>query len=164
MRRNVLILSANIFCLQNALCKIHPNVTIDATLVSSLVSIILLLYWLQAIFFKIPLLKHWLRKMVQVLLVASSLGLGWDVQILFIAGTRGAHNPNRQAVNTYALHVCSQHSCGLPLRMSWMHWTQFDHTHLDLLLFVIWSHLFWLSVTWNFRKARRPLIIVAHTL
>lgn len=49
--RNVLILSANIFHLQNALCKIHPNVTIDATLVSRLVSIIILLYWLQAIFF-----------------------------------------------------------------------------------------------------------------
>ena len=50
--RNVLILSTNIFCLQNALCKIHPNVTIDATLVSLLVFIILLLYWLHAIFFK----------------------------------------------------------------------------------------------------------------
>ena len=40
----MLILAANIFRLQNALCKIHPNVTIDATLVSPLVSIILLLY------------------------------------------------------------------------------------------------------------------------
>ena len=51
LSRNVLILAANIFRLQNALCKIHPNVTIDATLVSPLVSIILLLYWLQEIFF-----------------------------------------------------------------------------------------------------------------
>ena len=51
LSRNVLILAANIFRLQNALCKIHPNVTIDATLVSPLVSIILLLYRLQEIFF-----------------------------------------------------------------------------------------------------------------
>ena len=40
LSRNVLILAANIFRLQNALCKIHPNVTIDATLVSPLVSLI----------------------------------------------------------------------------------------------------------------------------
>ena len=60
----------------------------------------------------------------------------------------------------HALHVCSQHLCGLPLRMSWMHWMKFDHTHLDLLSLVIWSHLFWLSVTWNLRKAQQPLIIV----
>ena len=44
LSRNVLILAANIFRLQNALCKIHPNVTIDATLVSSLVSIILFIF------------------------------------------------------------------------------------------------------------------------
>ena len=44
LSRNVLILAVNIFRLQNALCKIHPNVTIDATLVSSLVSIILFIF------------------------------------------------------------------------------------------------------------------------
>ena len=40
----MLISASNIFRLQNALCKIHPNVTIDATLVSSLVSIILFIF------------------------------------------------------------------------------------------------------------------------
>ena len=34
---------------------------------------------------------------------------------------------------THASHVCSQHSFGLPLRMSGMHRMQFDHARLDLL-------------------------------
>ena len=36
-----------------------------------------------------------------------------------------------------------------------MHRTQFDHVRLDLLSLVIWSRLFWPSVTWNLRKAQR---------
>ena len=39
--------------------------------------------------------------------------------------------------------------------MNAMHTTQFDHASLDLLLHVIWSRVFWPSVTWNFRKAQR---------
>ena len=62
---------------------------------------------------------------------------------------------NLQDVITYALHVCRQYSFGLPLRMNEMHITQFDHARLDLLLLVIWSRVFWPSVTWNVRKAQR---------
>ena len=36
--------------------------------------------------------------------------------------------------------------------MSGMHRTQFVHACLDLLSLVIWSCMFWLSVTWNLRK------------
>ena len=38
--------------------------------------------------------------------------------------TRGAHNPNLQALFnniTHESHTCSQHSFGLPLRMNGMH-------------------------------------------
>ena len=48
--------------------------------------------------------------------------------------TRGACNPNLQVVITHVSHVGSQHSFGLPLRMSGMYITQFDHARLDLLL------------------------------
>ena len=54
-----------------------------------------------------------------------------------------------------ASHVCSQHSFGLPPRMNGMHRTQFDHARLDFFSLVIWSRVFWLSVTCNFRKAQR---------
>ena len=56
---------------------------------------------------------------------------------------------------THASHVCSQHSFGLPLRMNGMQRTQFDHARLDPLSLVIWSRMFWLSVTWNLGKAQR---------
>ena len=45
--------------------------------------------------------------------------------------TREASNRNLQVVVTHALHVCSQHSFALPLRMNGMHRTQFDHSWLD---------------------------------
>ena len=45
--------------------------------------------------------------------------------------TRGAINHNLQVVVAHALHVRSQHSFGLPLRMNGMHRTQFDHSWLD---------------------------------
>ena len=38
--------------------------------------------------------------------------------------------------------------------MKGMHWTQFDHACCDLLPLVIWSRVFWPSVTWNLRKAQ----------
>ena len=69
--------------------------------------------------------------------------------------TRGARNPNLQVVITHASHVCSQHSFGLPLRTNGMHRTQFDHARFDILLLVIWSRVFWPSVTRNVRKAQR---------
>ena len=69
--------------------------------------------------------------------------------------TIGARNPNLQVVITHASHVCSQHLFGLQLRMYGMHGTQFDHARWDLLSLVIWSRLFWPSVTWNLRKAQR---------
>ena len=34
-------------------------------------------------------------------------------------------------------------------------WTQFDHARLDFPSLVIWSRVFWPSVTWNLRKAQR---------
>ena len=61
---------------------------------------------------------------------------------VFIAGTRRAPNPNLQVVITHALHVYSQHSFGLPLRMNGMYRTQFDHVRLDFLSLVIWSRVF----------------------
>ena len=54
-----------------------------------------------------------------------------------------------------ASHVCSQHSFGLPPRMNGMNRTQFHHARLDFFPLVIWSRVFWLSVTCNFRKAQR---------
>ena len=50
----------------------------------------------------------------------------------------------------YIHSVCSQHSFGLPLRMNGMHRTHFNPACLDLLSLVIWSHVFRLSLTWNF--------------
>ena len=115
--------------------------------------------------------------------------------ICFLRATRGARNPNFQVVFTHSSHVCSQHSfilvpraqrsalhrkaewlwgrelhsSGLPLRMNGMHKMQFDHACLDLLSPVIWSRVFWLSVTLNLHKAQRwsksilTLIVVALT-
>ena len=67
------------------------------------------------------------------------------ISLLFVAislrATRGACNPNLQVVITHVLHVRSQHSFGLPLRMNGMHKTQFDLAHLDLLSLVICSRV-----------------------
>ena len=53
---------------------------------------------------------------------------------------------------SHASHVCSQHSFGLPLRINGMHRIQFDLARFDLLPLVIWSRMFWPSVTWKLRK------------
>ena len=53
-----------------------------------------------------------------------------DVQLL--RATRGACNPNLQAVIRHA-----SHSFGLPLRMYGMHRTHFDHAYLGLVSLVI---------------------------
>ena len=74
--------------------------------------------------------------------------------IYLLRATRGARNLNLLAIFTHASPVCCQHLFGLPLRMNGMHWTQFDHACFDLLPLVIWSRVFWLSVTWNLRKAQ----------
>ena len=57
--------------------------------------------------------------------------------ILLLRATRGARNPNIQAVITRASHVCSQHLFGLPLQMYGMYRTIFDHARLDLLSLTI---------------------------
>ena len=80
----------------------------------------------------------------------SQLDLGTLLR-LSLRETKGARNPNLQVVITHALQVCSQHSFGPPLRMNGMDRTQFDHACLDPLSFVIWSRVFWLSLTWNLR-------------
>ena len=72
----------------------------------------------------------------------------------YLRATRGARNPNLQVFITHALHLCSQHSFGLPLRMYGKHRTHFDHVRLDLLP-LLWSRVFWPSVMWNLRKAKR---------
>ena len=74
---------------------------------------------------------------------------------IYLQATKGARNPIFQVVITHASHVCSQHSFGLPLQMNEMHKTQFDHVFLNLLSPLIWSHVFWISDTWNLRKAQR---------
>ena len=53
---------------------------------------------------------------------------------MLLRATKGARDPNLQVVITYASHVCSQHSFGLPLRIYGMH---FDHARLDLVSLVI---------------------------
>ena len=87
----------------------------------------------------------------------------WDLEILlpYVTWSQScfsillrAHNPNLQVVITHASHVCDQHSFGFPLRMNGMHRIQFDHARFDLLPLVIWSRVFWPSVTWNLRKAQ----------
>ena len=59
--------------------------------------------------------------------------------LYFLLARRGARSPNLQVVINNASHVCSQLSFGLPLRMTGMHKTQFDHARFDLLPLVIWS-------------------------
>ena len=91
---------------------------------------------------------------------SGSLGILWKWRLvaslkLLLRATREARNPNLLVVITHALHVCSQHSFGLTLRMSGMHRTQFDHSPLDLLSLAIWSRVFWPSITWNLRRAQR---------
>ena len=73
---------------------------------------------------------------------------------IYLRATKGARNPILQVAITHASHVCSQHSFGLPLQMNEMYKTQFDHVCLDLLSHVIWSRVFWISDTWNLRKAQ----------
>ena len=80
----------------------------------------------------------------------SIKGVGISLQM-----TRGARNPNLQVFITRASHVWSQHSFGPPLRMNGMHRTHFDQACLDLLSLVIWSRVFWPSVTLTLRKAQR---------
>ena len=48
-----------------------------------------------------------------------------------LRATRGANDRNLHVVVTHAVHVRSQHSFGLPLRMNGIHRTQFDHSWLD---------------------------------
>ena len=79
---------------------------------------------------------------------------GMMLHYTYLRATRGARNPNPQVFITHALHLCSQHSFGLPLRMYGMHRTHFDHVRLDLLP-RLWSRVFWPSLTWNLRKAKR---------
>ena len=57
--------------------------------------------------------------------------------VYLLRATRGDRNPNLQVVITHALHLRSQHSFELPLKMNQMYRTQFDHTRLDFLTFVI---------------------------
>ena len=71
-----------------------------------------------------------------------------------LQATKGARNPNLQVFITHMSHVCNQHSFGLPLTMYGMHRTHFDQARLHLLSLVIWSGVFWRSVTWGLRKAQ----------
>ena len=71
----------------------------------------------------------------------------------FLRATRGARNPNLKVVIMHALHVCSQHSLGLLLRMNGMHKTQFDQGRFELLPCIIWSRMFQQSVKWNLYKS-----------
>ena len=65
--------------------------------------------------------------------------------LFFFAGDK--RKPNLQVVIAHMLHLCSQHSFGLQLIMNGMQITQFDHTLLDPLSLVIWSRVFWVSIT-----------------
>ena len=49
------------------------------------------------------------------------------ISTVFAGDKRSVQFYNLQVVITHALHVCSQHSFGLPQRMIGMHRTQFDH-------------------------------------
>ena len=64
------------------------------------------------------------------------------ISTVFAGDKRSAQSYNLQVVMTHALHVCSQHSFGLPQRMIGMHRTQFDHELLDFLPLVILSRVF----------------------
>ena len=45
-----------------------------------------------------------------------------------------SHELHLKVVITYASHVCSQHSFGIPLRMNGIHRTLFDHACFDHLI------------------------------
>ena len=79
----------------------------------------------------------------------------WPILLYFLRTTRGARNPNLQVVITHASLVCSQHSFWFPLRINGMHRTQFDPARVDLLPLVIWTRVFWPSISWNLREAPR---------
>ena len=109
------------------------------------------------------LIWKWFFILMQIKLIftwkGSALGLTLKVRVLELGSgllrttRRSPQSLNLQVVITHASHVCSQHSFGLPLRMNGMHRTLFDHAHFDLLPLVIWSRMFWPSVTRNLRKA-----------
>lgn len=52
--------------------------------------------------------------------------------------TRGAHSPNLQVAIMHEHNVCTQHSIGLPLRMTGMNRMQSDYMRLDRLSYTIW--------------------------
>ena len=71
----------------------------------------------------------------------------------FLRAPLVARNPHLKVVIMHALHVCSQHSFGLLLRMNGMHKTQFDQGRFELLPCIIWSRMFQQSVKWNLYKS-----------
>ena len=78
------------------------------------------------------------------------------LQALLLA-TRGARNHNLQVVITHASHVCSQHEPAfvwISTKNEWNVHNAIYHARLDLLSLVIWSRVFWPSVTWNLPKAQ----------
>ena len=114
-------------------------------------------FWVKALHFSHTFGGYWSScKASRILWVISKFRWVYlTIKILRSYLGRWASNPNLQVVFTHASHVCSQHSFGLPLRMYGMYRTHFDHARLDLLPLVIWSRVFWPSVTWNLRKAQR---------
>ena len=66
----------------------------------------------------------------RILLTGTPLQVQMTV---ILQATRGACNPNLQFAITHALHIhlCSQHSFGLPLRTSGMYRMQSDHVCVD---------------------------------
>ena len=108
------------------------------------------------------LIWKWIFILMQIKLIFTwkgcALGLTLKVRVLELGSgladdKRSPQSLNLQVVITHASHVCSQHLIGLPLRVNGMHRTLFDHAHFDLLPLVIWSRMFWPSVTRNLRKA-----------
>ena len=80
----------------------------------------------------------------------------WDD--FWVCGRNPISHENSSAVLWHGTIYLLRATRGLPLITNGMYKTQFDHARLwTLVLLVIWSGLFWLSVTWNVRKAQRAI-------
>ena len=114
----------------------------------------------NAIFFKLFWYKvfvHWKLKLLNFLVDSVLLYCKEGAGSWLLWATRGVHNPNFRVAITHASHICSQ------FHKEWMQCKEcniIDQVHLDPLLLVIWSCMFWLSVKGNLHKAQQWLSLV----
>ena len=68
-----------------------------------------------------------------------------------LQSTRGTHNPNLQVVIT---HASPYVAVWTSIKYERNAQNAIYHAHLNIESLVIWSRVFWLSLTWNLLKAQ----------